>query len=753
MASDQELWESIEAPSATSFASAPSDEDLWNSIPEPVKPSGSAAMAAATSAAGEPGMFDNLSIKNVIPNLTSADWWLSRSSGEKITPTQAVVGPLSMGLNGLTAGQGDEIIAGGTSALDAITGNPASYEDRLKQVRGIKQNLRDEAPLTSTAIEIGTGLKMPLFTSVKASDGILKTGAKMAAEGGAISGLYGFNEGEGGFENRLSNAEESAKFGAALGGGLGVVGKTIPKIAGALSNSSDELARKSDLKAFGASQSRISKAYKDSPEILDEFGYAENPLSEALVSFKNAGGGKGSMEGKVLLKELETQKAALGGELESRIAEATARQTDVIIPEFTNTKKYLETISSGIKDEKVAEAAKIISNIENGIDGTLASLQREKVALNPLISQYSKGTTAEPTKAEIYKYIRSDLNRTISEGYGKVMGETPEMASKFSQELAELNKEYGLRTGLDPMFKYLRDSGESRTILGSGLQSLRTSGGLGQTLIAGTAAGGTLGGAAVLPAIAGNMYLQSPQGKRALANGLRRFSSAAGATKTASEILGKIPSSSAGILAGSIKARENQSQGDTDKNLRDLFSPVPLRQSGATNTQGTLNNKTSFLNSTTQSGPSQSAINSLFSEDNQEDTVPVSRDNSDLEPLVKQVIQQESGGNPDAVSDKDAVGLMQVLPSTAAEIAQDLGLKDYDLKDPETNIAIGSEYLKRLLQQFDGDVELALTAYHSGPGRVQRLLKETGGSTLQDILPKLGPVGQKYARQVLARKV
>ena len=150
-----------------------------------------------------------------------------------------------------------------------------------------------------------------------------------------------------------------------------------------------------------------------------------------------------------------------------------------------------------------------------------------------------------------------------------------------------------------------------------------------------------------------------------------------------------------------------------------------------------------------------SAISSLYSEEQEQpakENVSM-EEKPEFQSLVKRVIQQESGGNPDAVSEKDAVGLMQVLPSTAAEIAQDLGLEDYDLKDPKTNIQIGSEYLKRLVDQFDGDVELALTAYHSGPGRVQRLLKETGGSTLQDILPKLGPVGQKYARQVLARKV
>ena len=121
------------------------------------------------------------------------------------------------------------------------------------------------------------------------------------------------------------------------------------------------------------------------------------------------------------------------------------------------------------------------------------------------------------------------------------------------------------------------------------------------------------------------------------------------------------------------------------------------------------------------------------------------------EPIVKAVISQESGGNAKAVSDAGAQGLMQILPSTAAEIAKDLGMEDFDLKDPQTNVKIGTEYLRRLLKEFGGDIELALTAYHSGPNRVKSLLARAKGSKLADIKKYLGPVGQKYAAQVLGR--
>jgi soluble lytic murein transglycosylase len=120
-------------------------------------------------------------------------------------------------------------------------------------------------------------------------------------------------------------------------------------------------------------------------------------------------------------------------------------------------------------------------------------------------------------------------------------------------------------------------------------------------------------------------------------------------------------------------------------------------------------------------------------------------------PLTKAIIQQESGGKADAVSGAGAVGLMQLLPSTAKQIAQEMGMENIDLKDPEINVQLGERYLEKLIAQFDGDIELALTAYHSGPGRVERLLKESGGTSLADIKDQLGPIGQRYAADVLKR--
>ena len=101
----------------------------------------------------------------------------------------------------------------------------------------------------------------------------------------------------------------------------------------------------------------------------------------------------------------------------------------------------------------------------------------------------------------------------------------------------------------------------------------------------------------------------------------------------------------------------------------------------------------------------------------------------DLDPvMLLAVIHVESRFDPGAVSSKGAMGLMQIRPTTAREVAGSLGIEltaDEQLFDPELNILLGSCYLRYLVDRFD-DHHIALSAYNAGPTRVAAQWRQTG---------------------------
>ena len=102
---------------------------------------------------------------------------------------------------------------------------------------------------------------------------------------------------------------------------------------------------------------------------------------------------------------------------------------------------------------------------------------------------------------------------------------------------------------------------------------------------------------------------------------------------------------------------------------------------------------------------------------------------------IAAIIYEESKFDPDVVSSRDAIGLMQVLPDTANLLAKDLGVSNLwrdDLFIPGINIRFGTYYYRQLLDKYEGNQDLALAAYNAGfgavdkaEGNIDKLPKET----------------------------
>ncbi|MDP5212647.1 lytic transglycosylase domain-containing protein [Pseudoalteromonas tunicata] len=133
----------------------------------------------------------------------------------------------------------------------------------------------------------------------------------------------------------------------------------------------------------------------------------------------------------------------------------------------------------------------------------------------------------------------------------------------------------------------------------------------------------------------------------------------------------------------------------------------------------------------------------LFKNDFNAEITQASLDHNIPAALIRAVIHAESAFKYDALSKKGAVGLMQLMPTTAKE----LGVKN--LKQPRQNIDGGTKYFAQLLDTFKGNVKLAAAAYNAGPNAVKKYSGIPPFEETQAYVKRVSILHQRYQQALL----
>ena len=121
-----------------------------------------------------------------------------------------------------------------------------------------------------------------------------------------------------------------------------------------------------------------------------------------------------------------------------------------------------------------------------------------------------------------------------------------------------------------------------------------------------------------------------------------------------------------------------------------------------------------------------------------EDTILEWSKRRQLNPLlVTSLIRQESRFEPEIESWAGALGLMQVMPATGQSAAQNIGLSDYSLTNPEDNINIGTYYLDFTHKKYNNNSMLAVASYNAGPNAVAKWVSRYGLEDADEFVEKI----------------
>lgn len=460
-------------------------------------------------------------------------------------------------LNAMTFGFGDEAVSGVNSVLDAVlpealggTNQSISeaYDSRLGQVRDLNSRYRSEHPIASIGTDIVAAAKMPIPSFLGKAATIPGKIGVLAGEGAAYGGLQGVGSSEGGLENRLTGLLEGAESGAKWSAALGTPLLGLEKLLRGAGILAPKIAEDLNRKSIGARQSDYAKTAND----LGIIDVPEGDLAtltkasiDDLLSSGKLGESRNPSNLIKAVKSAETEISYDIGKIIKNYDDSGAK----IRPNFNGALEYLS--SGKVPADKVDTYLNRLEKLDSAIvtegKGKLSYLQQQKIA---------HGALWDPNDSALNGFNRAiynDLQKSIE---------------SVAPEVAPLNRELQKFKIVKPIVQRGLAAEEAADPVNKITQAIRTSGGGGVPIIAGTVLGGVPGGIAGLGLAKTQSYLSSPQGKKTLSNLLGK-----------AEVLSKTPSLSqkvpilAGIESGIQNAKKApNTESTTEAKLKSLRS-------------------------------------------------------------------------------------------------------------------------------------------------------------------------------------
>jgi len=664
----------------------------------------SASVDTSGGASGSWGESDPPSLlKDPVGALTSKDWWLTRPSGEKITPQQALIGAPSHLLNGLTLGAGDEITAGVASGIDALGGSNLSdaYDQRLAEVRGADKSFTKAAPIAALALDLAGASKLPLGTTVNRSDGIIKSGIKTGLEAGSYGLANGFMSGEGGVDNRAENALDNAISSAGIGAALGAGSKAIANTGSAIANMFGGQGLALQRKSIGTNYNDYKLAANDiGIKMMEDGQYAtatENALNDII---KNGELGT-SRNPKVMTGIVKAKEEDLSSKIDDLIR---AHNTKEVHPTFNNTLSLLESgkIPGDQIDSLLGKLGKIEENLRTEGKGSLLYLQQQK------IGQGKRWDPNDTALNEFNRAVYNDLQTTLEQhvpGLNELNAELQKW--KVVKPIVQRGVAQLANQTLDPR-SFTRTTGGYGSIIVPSLTGLVAGG-------VGAGVGGPLVG---LATAAGAGLATTNKGKQILGSALTTSSNALNKIDIPTDSLNAIsavfgkpslnddPAKSTSLLQQNLQNSLQQPQ-----RIQSQLPLVPRSQSQV---------KFPSLNATPPADSIQhKAITSVFGANPvKKQDITAIESKIDANPFDSAVYEAESGRNPTAKNPiSSAKGAFQLTSATAKA----LGVKDvFDLgQNYEGFQKLTAENRAR----FGDDPTLLYSAHYLGAPLLAKVLK------------------------------